>query len=105
MSPTAIATRVYYKPPIEPCDLTAAPGQMYPTFEQMMYIAALQNAKDYDKWHVEVTYYNEGFPCTAVLAQTFDSEEEAKGFMAGWNAHRSAVSEKLFTSRVARKKK
>ncbi|SDK50809.1 hypothetical protein SAMN05192566_1447 [Methylophilus rhizosphaerae] len=104
MHPTAIAKRVVYTPPVKPCDLTTyGDGDGHLSSEQIAFILSDREPKWHDRWHVEMEEFIDGFPHTSE-AGIFESEEEARGFMAGWNAHRTNVTESLFASKFRSRK-
>lgn len=88
MKPTAIASGIKYTPLMGSIEVHLPPKN---------------NDKFYDHWHVEMHEVGDHSPYKT-LKGTFTTQEEAKGFMDGWNAHRTAVSETLFINRVKRKK-
>ncbi|BEV06936.1 hypothetical protein [Methylophilus sp. DW102] len=89
MKPTATAKRVFYTPPCEP-DSGAV---VHPNDE----------ALTYDCWHVEMESIDGGYAWVS-SAGSFKTEAEAKGFMAGWNAHRTQVAETLFKEKFRGRK-
>jgi hypothetical protein len=84
MKATSIATGVVYTPLIGKIE-----GQWPP-----------HNNDNYlDHWHVTM---QDPSDCCASESHcgAFKTEEEAKGFMAGWNAHRGRVSGLLFRKKL-----
>lgn len=89
MKPTATATRVFYTPPYNEND-----GGYTPPSNREKY---------YDRWHVEMEDIEGGVAWKSQKG-SFKTQEEAEGFMAGWNAHRDNVKETLFRDKFRRKR-
>lgn len=88
MKPTAIASGVIYTPLVGKIEEQFPPNN---------------NDNYYDYWHVEMEDMDDQYPLKSICG-SFNSQEEAKGFMDGWNAHRRRVSGTLFRNRINRKK-